>query len=72
MILDVVKKEESAISPRLCRFVDQFVHDSYARFCNSMIVSGTKMTGYGRYRKVFSGSTTPMIVQAESDDEKAA
>lgn len=43
------------VSPLLADFFDSFVHDSYAGFSRSV----EEITGYWRYRKIFSGDSKP-------------
>lgn len=47
--------EAPKVSPALAEFFDSFVHDSYAGFSRSLL----EITGYWRYRKIFSGSDKP-------------
>ncbi|MFJ2990686.1 T6SS phospholipase effector Tle1-like catalytic domain-containing protein [Collimonas sp. NPDC087041] len=67
MILDLVKKNAPLISSSLCRFFDQFVHDSYAGFVKSLM----EPTGYWRYRKAFEGDDVAMIAEVEPNDSGA-
>ena len=66
MILDLVIKNAPLISPSLCRFFDQFVHDSYAGFSKSLMES----TGYWRYRKAFEGDDVALIATDETNHRR--
>jgi hypothetical protein len=48
---------QGKVSPALAEFFDGFVHDSIAGFRKQFV----EATGYWRYRRVFQGSTTPII-----------
>lgn len=67
MILDLVIKNAPLISSSICRFFDEFVHDSYAGFSKSL----TEPTGYWRYRKAFEGDDVALIATDHTHNRRA-